>query len=138
MKDAATIALEALGHVNVPNTRCTARYKDAPAPAPVSGPRNLPVWCDLQAGHEGPHKHVIGHHLTIMSREHLIEMKPLPDVCQKCGVKWPCKDAEAVINAFAEIGPCACYPEHCTDTSHGKCWCEPTREGNLVIHSQPA
>lgn len=136
MKDPAIKALEALGHVKVPNTRCTARYKEHPNPAP--GPRSIPVWCDLKAGHDGPHKHCTGHHMTVMSRESLIEMKPLPDICQKCGTRWPCKDAEAVLNAFANPEPCSCYPNHCTDTSHGECWCEPTREGNLTIHNQPA
>ena len=27
-----------------------------------------------------------------------------------------------------------CYPAHCTDTSHGDCWCGPERENGLVIH----
>jgi hypothetical protein len=29
-----------------------------------------------------------------------------------------------------------CYPKHCTDTSHGECWCSPTHEENLIIHNQ--
>ncbi len=136
MKDPAITALAALGHVRVANKRCEARYKDSPSDVP--GPRNPPVWCDLTTGHEGPHRHVSGHHWVTMDREHLIEMKPLPDVCQKCGTRWPCKDAETVINAFADSEPCKCYPEHCTDTSHGECWCSPVREGNLIIHNQGA
>ncbi len=101
MKDPATIALEALGHVRMLNTRCPAKYKDAEHP--ISGPCNLPVWCDLTAGHEGPHKHVSGHRFIVMDRKSLIEMQPLPDVCTKCGSKWPCKDAETVIDAFAKV-----------------------------------
>jgi hypothetical protein len=134
MKDPAIIALEALGHVKVANTRCQARYKYGLQSAP--GPYNIPVWCDLEAGHEGLHKHCSGHRLVTMDREHLIEMIPLPDVCQKCGTRWPCQDAEKVLAAFANPDPCACFPEHCTDTSHGDCWCNPTHEGNLVIHNQ--
>jgi len=98
MEGSATVALTALGHVRVSNTRCTARYKDAENPA--QGPKGIPIWCALPAGHEGPHRHVHGHHSSIMGREHLIEFKPLPDLCQKCGSRWPCKDAEAVISAF--------------------------------------
>lgn len=134
MKDLATIALSALGHVKVLNARCTARYKTVPVT--IHGPRNIPIWCDLPAGHEGPHRHVSGHHMTTMDRDSLIEMVPLPDLCQKCGTRWPCKDAETVITAFAEPTPCGCYPEHCTTKEHGVCWCGPTKGGGLVIHNQ--
>lgn len=58
------------------------------------------------------------------------------NIFQKCGTRWPCQDAEKVLNAFANSEPCACYPEHCTNTDHGECWCSPTREGNLIIHNQ--
>lgn len=102
MKDGALAALGILGHIQVANKRCTARYKRVENPAP--GPRGLPVWCDLPIGHEGPHRHVTGHRSFIMDRVHLIEMVPLPDICQKCGTRWPCKDAEAVLNSFTD-GP---------------------------------
>lgn len=101
--DSATIALEALGHIRIKNERCTARYKNTPTT--IYGPRNIPVWCDLKAGHDGPHKHVTGHCFTVMDRESLVEMVPLPDICQKCGTRWPCKDAERVIDAFAMSQP---------------------------------
>lgn len=136
MEDPAIIALEALGHVKVTNPRCQARYKDGP----LTGPRppDMPIWCGLPAGHGGPHLHENGHRFMVMDRENLIETKPLPDVCQKCGTRWPCKDAKMVINAFVTPEPCGCYPEeHCTDAGHGReCWCSPVREGNLIIHNQ--
>ncbi|QXE85993.1 hypothetical protein KP003_16760 [Geomonas nitrogeniifigens] len=90
--------LTTLGHVRVPNTRCQARYKETEQR--VSGPRNPPVWCDLKAGHEGPHRHVSGHRSFIMDRKHLIEMKPLPDLCAKCGTVWPCQDVQTVLRAL--------------------------------------
>lgn len=91
--------LEELGHVKVPHGRCTARYKMAPQN--VDGPRGIPVWCDLPAGHEGPHRHVSGHRSFIMDRESLIEMVPLPEVCRECGTTWPCKEAEKLTKALA-------------------------------------
>jgi hypothetical protein len=62
-------------------------------------------------------------------------------VCLDCGVevKIPVGASFDVCFEAAAIESCAvCYPEHCTDTSHGKCWCEPTLEGNLIIHNQGA
>jgi hypothetical protein len=89
--------LAALGHVEVANQRCGARYKDGPR---VPGPQNPPVWCDLTAGHDGPHRHASGHHWVTMDRLDLIEVKPIPALCAKCGVRWPCADAEKVFNAL--------------------------------------
>ena len=96
--DEFTKELEELGHAKAPNGRCTARYRNEPQR--VEGPRNLPVWCDLSAGHEGPHRHVTGHRSFIMDRESLIEMVPLPEVCKSCGTKWPCREAEMLTKAF--------------------------------------
>lgn len=95
--DAAGMALAALGHVRGVADRCTARYKDEPH---VPGPQNPPIRCDLRAGHEGPHQHATCYGWIIMDREHLIELVPLPDVCQGCGTRWPCSIAEKVIKAF--------------------------------------
>lgn len=96
--DAAGIALAALGHVRGVADRCTARYKDQPH---VPRPQNPPIWCDLRAGHEGPHQHATCRGWVIMDREQLIEMRTLPEVCQGCGTKWPCSIAEKIIKAFA-------------------------------------
>lgn len=91
--------LAEFGHVKVPNKRCTARYRNEPSR--VQGPPNLPVWCDLPAGHEGPHRHGTGHRSFIMDRAHLIEMVPLPEVCQECGTVWPCKEAQKLTKAIS-------------------------------------
>lgn len=32
--------------------------------------------------------------------------------------------------------PCACYPDHCTEIGHGDCWCDPKREGDVIIHNR--
>lgn len=110
-EETVTAVLEALGHIKVENGRCAARYRDAPHV--VDGPRNLPVWCDLPAGHEGPHRHVTGHRSFVMDRESLIEMRPLPDICQKCGTRWPCKDAEAITAAIRAAAPPSAGEECC-------------------------
>jgi hypothetical protein len=35
-----------------------------------------------------------------MDRAHLIEMVPLPEVCQSCGTVWPCKEAAQLTKAL--------------------------------------
>ncbi len=35
---------------------------------------------------------------------------------------------------------CSCYPKHCNNSRHGRCWCNPTVEsyehGDVIIHNE--
>jgi hypothetical protein len=85
--------LSALGHRRVENTRCTARYKMPENKTP--GPGARPVWCDLPAGHDGPHKHINGHHWQTLN-DSQIEHVQLPALCEICQVLWPCAAAQKI------------------------------------------
>lgn len=103
-RDAAAKALAALGHVRKPNERCTARYAEVPKEQRPPGPANAPVWCGLRAGHEGPHRCNHGGMTPsfVMRPGQTVMGDPLPDVCSKCGTRWPCPDAASVIAAMAQ------------------------------------
>lgn len=94
--------LSALGHVRVPNTRCTARVAETPPQDRPPGPHNPPMWCCLQEGHEGPHRHNGGGmYRSIPFRDtDEVVMVPLPGHCAKCGSIWPCDDAKALTRAL--------------------------------------
>lgn len=96
-------ALIALGHIRTPSGRCRARYADIPKEQRPPGPSSGPTWCGLRVGHEGPHRcsHGNAHVSFVMRADLTIEGPPLADLCSKCGVAWPCRDAAAVIAAFA-------------------------------------
>ena len=96
MTDIEAKVLTAIGHSRVSNDRCTAFRMGTPADA--FGPGTLPEFCGLEFGHKGPHIHIYG--TTRYSMEgKLIEHRTLGDICVKCRVNWPCKEAEAVLNA---------------------------------------
>lgn len=100
--DHATKALAALGHIRRQNGRCTARYAEVPKEERKPGPPSPPVYCCLPTGHDGPHRCSHGMQPSFAMRpEQTVEGDPLPDICAKCGTRWPCPDATAVIEAFA-------------------------------------
>lgn len=94
------IAAAALGHKKVSSPRCTAIEKESERRIP--GPKNPPRFCGLKVNHEGPHFHIYGTK-KIRMRKELVEHRQPIEVCEKCRVKWPCHDAEKLIEAFSEI-----------------------------------
>ncbi len=120
--NAAIIALAALGHTQVPHRRCSAIENEKRGVASFR-PFMPPKVCSLRPGHEGPHMHVYGTRRAVMSKD--VTMRDMPDLCEKCGTRWPCNDAEKVITALNE------QPEKC---KHGyRYFCCKCRRAKLAI-----
>ncbi len=99
--------LAALGHVRVPNTRCLARVAETPPQLRPPGPQNPPMWCYLQEGHDGNHRHNGGGmypSIPFRDTDEIAMGDPLPDYCEKCHRIWPCDDAGAIEAALAAQG----------------------------------
>jgi len=95
--------LTALGHVRVPNTRCLARVDETSKELAPPGPRNPPMWCCLQQGHDGQHRHNGGGmypSIQFRDTDDVVMGDPLPDYCEKCNRIWPCDDAKALTRAI--------------------------------------
>lgn len=97
MNKNAETALTALGHTQVLSDRCTAIETEKPLSD--GRPKQPPIFCGLKHGHEGKHFHLYGTNRYALDSENL-EFRERFEVCKKCGVRWPCKDAEKVIAAF--------------------------------------
>jgi len=99
--------LTALGHVRVPNMRCLARIAETPPQLRPPGPQNPPMWCYLQAGHDGKHRHNGGGmypSIPFRDTDEIVMGDPLRDYCEKCHRIWPCDDAVTVTAALAAQG----------------------------------
>lgn len=101
MNNPALKALEALGHIEVKSGHCTAIEKGPDNPTP-GRPKSIPSRCGLKAGHDGPHIHIYGTKRYPMRDELITHNEPI-QICDKCGYKWPCQDAEKVLAAFDEL-----------------------------------
>lgn len=97
MKDSVTTALTALGHIQILNDRCPAVEEDK-RKVPGLRPAMPPRACSRKAGHEGPHASSYATRRFPMSNG--TTTREMPDLCEKCGVRWPCGDAAKVIRAF--------------------------------------
>lgn len=92
----------ALGHTQKPSDRCTAKVGATPTGKP--GPAAPPIWCHLQAGHEGPHRCNFGGEYASRPFPAAAEVEYMDtfDVCTECGTRWPCRTAQTIIAALAD------------------------------------
>lgn len=92
-------------HVHQPNTRCTAKVKPPEYPmGRPPGPVNPPIYCCLQAGHEGPHRCDHGGMVPsfpFRASYEVIFREAGPGHCSKCRTGWPCATVKEVEEILA-------------------------------------
>lgn len=91
--------LHRIGHIHLPDARCRARVKATPRHLLPPGAAEVPIFCCLKDGHEGPHRfNHGGMHSSIPFRDtYEVEYRePSCGTCAKCGEAWPCDTAKVI------------------------------------------